>query len=74
MIVDFSKTKIFVKPGPTDMLKQINGHTVITQEDLELDPYTGNLFIFCNKARRLLKIFYWDRNGFVLLPLCKTFT
>lgn len=66
MIADISKAKFFVKPGATDMRKQINGLAVLTQEDLELDPYSGNLFLFCNKAKKLLKILYWDRNGFCL--------
>ena len=66
MLIDIAKVKIFIKPGPTDMRKQINGLAVITKEELELDPYSGNLFIFCNKARRLLKVLYWDRNGFCL--------
>ena len=26
----------------------------------------GNLFLFCNKHRRILKIIYWDKNGFCL--------
>lgn len=66
MIVDWSKIRIFVKPGPTDMRKQINGLSIIVGEDLEKDPFEGDLFIFCNKKKRILKILYWDRNGFCL--------
>jgi len=35
MILDWSKVKIFVKPGPTDMRKQINGLSIIVTEELE---------------------------------------
>ena len=67
MIIDFEKVAIYVKPGRTDMRKQINGLSVIVQEELKLDPFSGALFMFCNKSRRLLKVLYWDRNGFWLL-------
>ena len=39
MILDWSKVKVFVKPGPTDMRKQINGLSMIVSEDLEMDPF-----------------------------------
>jgi transposase len=67
MIIDFEKVGIYVKPGKTDLRKQINGLSVIVQEELKLDPFSGSLFLFCNKRRRLLKVLYWDRNGFWLL-------
>ena len=66
MILDCSKVRIFVQPGPTDMRKQINGLSIIVDEDLDMDPFEGNLFMFCNKKKRILKILYWDRNGFCL--------
>jgi transposase len=66
MILDWSKVKVFVKPGPTDMRKQINGLSMIVSEDLEMDPFAGNLFLFCNKLRKILKIIYWDKNGFAM--------
>jgi len=64
MIIDFEKVAIYVKPGHTDMRKQINGLSVLVQEELEMDPFSGALFLFCNKRRHLLKALYWDRNGF----------
>jgi transposase len=66
MIIDFKKVAMYVKPGRTDMRKQINGLSVIVQEELKLDPFSGALFLFCNKRRHLLKILYWDKTGFAL--------
>ena len=63
MIIDLEKVDIYVKPGKTDMRKQINGLSVIIQEELKLDPFSGALFLFCNKRRHLLKILYWDKTG-----------
>jgi transposase len=33
---------------------------------MKLNPFEKGYFVFCNKRRRLLKILYWDRNGFAL--------
>ena len=66
MIIKWDEVQIFIKPGPTDMRKQINGLSIIVDEDIKADPLTGNLYLFCNKNRRRMKILYWDRNGFCL--------
>jgi transposase len=29
-------------------------------------PFSGNVYLFCNKERKLLKAIWWDRNGFWL--------
>jgi transposase len=66
MILDLKNLSIYVKPGGTDMRKQINGLASLVQEELQKDPFSGSLFLFCNKQRKLLKILYWERNGFCL--------
>jgi len=66
MIINFSKVRIFIKPGATDMRKQINGLSIIAEDFFGENVFSGNLFLFCNKSRRRLKILYWDRNGFCL--------
>ena len=66
MSVDLGKVSIYVKPGKTDMRKQINGLSIIVQEELGLNVFEKSLFIFCNKPKNRLKILYWDRNGFCL--------
>ena len=66
MLIEWQQVRIFIKPGITDMRKQINGLSIIVEEELERDPFSGNIFIFCNRKRKRLKILYWDRNGFCL--------
>ena len=66
MIIDLDKITIYVKAGSTDMRKQINGLSIQVQEIMEKDPFSGSLFMFCNKQRRILKMIYWDKNGFWL--------
>ncbi|MDR0403278.1 MAG: IS66 family insertion sequence element accessory protein TnpB [Treponema sp.] len=30
------------------------------------EPFSGNVYVFCNRERKLLKALWWDRNGFWL--------
>jgi transposase len=66
MISDWSRVNIYVYPGATDMRKQINGLALMVEEQLEADPFSGNLFLFCNRRRSHLKALLWENNGFWL--------
>jgi len=66
MIIDLSLTKIFLRPGITDLRKAVNGLSIIVQEDIKQDPFSGSVFLFCNRERKLLKAVYWDKTGFWL--------
>lgn len=66
MIINWKNIKIYVKPGITDMRKQINGLSIIVQEELDIDVFSETLFLFCSKNKKRLKILYWDRNGFCM--------
>ena len=61
-----SEARIFVRPGPTDMRKQINGLALVVEQQMEVSPFELALFLFCNAERRILKALYWDRTGFCL--------
>ena len=60
------KTRIYLAVGSTDMRKAINGLSILVEDQMELDPFSGHLFVFCNRRRNMVKILYWDRNGFCL--------
>lgn len=66
MILDLSKTRIFIRPGATDMRKQINGLSLLVEEEMEQNVFSGSLFLFSNKRNDRLKILYWDKTGFCL--------
>ena len=67
IISDIDQVRVYVRPGVTDMRKAINGLSIIVTEQMELDPLSGSLFLFCNRYRRILKGLLWDRNGFWLI-------
>lgn len=58
--------RAYIATGVTDMRKSINGLSMLVADQLELDPLSGHLFAFCNRRRDIVKILYWDRNGFCL--------
>ena len=58
--------RVFLAVGTTDMRKSIDGLCLLVQMHMELDPFAGHLFAFCNRRRNMVKILYWDRNGFCL--------
>lgn len=66
MFVDISKLKIYVRPGATDLRKQQAGLAVVVQNVMKDDPFSGSLYLFCNRKRNLLKALYWDDTGFSL--------
>jgi len=58
--------KVYLAVGITDMRKAINGLSMLVEDQMDLDPLAGHLFGFCNRKRDIVKILYWDRNGFCL--------
>jgi transposase len=66
MIPLSSNTRVYLAVGNTDMRKEINGLSVLVESTLGLYPFSGHLFAFCNRKRTLVKILFWDRNGFAL--------
>ena len=66
MLFAGSGLKVFLSLGETDMRKSINGLSLLVSDYLDKDPFSGHLFVFCNRRRTILKILYWDLNGFCL--------
>jgi transposase len=61
---DTTGSRIFVRVGPTDMRKSIDGLAAIVSDALRMDPFKDGLFLFCNRAGTTVKLLYWDHNGF----------
>ena len=58
--------KVYLAPGATDLRKSIDGLSILVEQQLELNPFTGCLFGFCNRKKTTIKLLYWDHNGFCL--------
>src|SRR5262245_47338725 len=61
------KSIIYVSLSPVDIRKQINGLIMLIVSQLQGNPQSGDLFLFCNRSRNKVKGLYWDKNGFMLL-------
>ena len=58
--------RVFLAAGVTDMRKAINGLSALVDQAMNLNPLSGDFFVFCNRRRDIIKILYWDENGFAL--------
>ncbi len=58
--------RVYLAVGDTDMRKSMDALAALVSGRLSLDPFSGHLFAFRNRRRNLVKILYWDRNGFCL--------
>ncbi len=61
-----TSTKIFLYGKPCDMRKGFDGLFGLVQDEMELNPLLGYLFVFINKSRNKVKILFWDTDGLVL--------
>jgi transposase len=66
MFIAPAGTRVYLAVGGTDMRKAINGLSILVEDRLQMDPFCGHLFVFCNRRRNMIKVLYWDRNGFCL--------
>src|SRR5476649_853308 len=65
MFLSFN-SKIWLYPSPIDFRKQIDGTVMLIADHLQLDPVSGQLFLFRNRTANKIKILWWERNGFWL--------
>jgi transposase len=66
MITVPAGVRVYLAMGPTDMRKGMNGLSILAQEVLKQDPFAGHLFVFRGRQGHLVKVLYWDGQGFCL--------
>jgi transposase len=59
-------TRISLCTSPIDMRKSFDGLLGIARNVLEADPFANHLFVFLNRGHTLMKILYWDGDGFAI--------
>lgn len=61
-------SKIYLKPGRTDLRKGIDGLAAIVKNEIDLDPFQKNvLFLFCGSSPTKIKGLVWEGDGFLLI-------
>lgn len=61
-----SSHRYFLYGKSCDMRKSFDGLSGIVSNELNRDPTSGDVFIFLNKRKNLIKLLHWERGGFVL--------
>lgn len=67
MIAKLGNVRVFVHVGPCDMRRQMNGLSGMVRTLLKHDPENGDMFVFRNRRRDLIKILFFDHGGYCLL-------
>lgn len=67
MIGGSGSVRVFVYVGVCDMRKQMHGLSVLVREELGRDPQGGDLFVFRNRRRDMIKVLFFDQGGYCLL-------
>lgn len=65
MFLSFHAT-IWLYPMPIDFRKQMDGLVMLVADHLQLNPASGQLFLFRNRHANKIKMLWWERNGFWL--------
>lgn len=56
-------TRVFLRPGATDLRLGFEGLYGLAESQLGQNPLSGHLFLFCNRGRNKLKALFWDGSG-----------
>ncbi len=59
-------TRIYLYRGAADMRKSFDGLSGLVRGELQGDPLSGALYVFCNRRRTMVKMLYWCGDGFAL--------
>ena len=63
MIPVLADAKIWLAAGVTDMRRGFSGLATQTEQVLEVDPYSGHLFLFRGRRGGQIKMLWWDGQG-----------
>jgi len=58
--------RIWLYTAPTDMRKSYTGLSTLVRNELKDNPLSGDVFVFVNRRRNLMKALYFDRTGYAI--------
>lgn len=59
--------RIWVYKYLVDMRKQIDGLCILVSEHMNMNPQSGDIYLFFSYAADRVKVLFWDGSGFVLV-------
>lgn len=66
MFFSESHVPIWLCTEATDMRKSFNGLAALAKNQLKERPVSGDYFVFINRRKTMMKILYFDRNGYAI--------
>jgi len=63
MIGSTRAIRVWAWPQPVDLRKGYNGLYALVIDQLEMDPLSGDYFLFVNRRRSSCKVLHWDGTG-----------
>lgn len=66
MIAPPSGTHIWIAAGYTDMRRGFDGLAALVQQQLEVNPFSGHVFIFRGRRGDRIKLLWFDGDGLCL--------
>jgi hypothetical protein len=66
MIQITPQMRILAAVEPVDFRKGIDGLCRLCRTELHADPFSGAIFVFCNRRRTALRLLVYDGQGFWL--------
>jgi transposase len=62
-----ANVRLFLANQPVDGRKSFNGLAAVVESHFHMQPMQGDLFIFLNRRANLVRLLFWDRDGFCLV-------
>ena len=59
--------RIYVATKAVDMRKYADGLSALVMSSLGQEPMSGHVFVFFNRRRDIIRILFWERDGFWVL-------
>ncbi len=65
-MLSLGSQRIFLYQGAADMRKSFNGLGLLVEKNFPNQLISGAYFVFVNRRQTLVKILYWDADGFAV--------
>jgi len=61
-----SRVRVWLYRRPADMRRSFDGLCALVRHELGEEPLSGELFVFVNRRKTLMKVLYFERSGYCL--------
>lgn len=66
MLIIPGNARLFLCQHPVNMRKSFEGLNVLIEQLFPGELFSGAFFIFLNRRKDLMKVLFWDNDGFVI--------